>query len=857
MSDADPADPIWHPVFSFAPRSFSGEISDNGFPDWGAVTKVLSSRSLQVSYRDGRRIACQYTHGAPVLQFVNSMAAFAHAGVWLIGATVGVREERGRPVYFVRRVALFVNSGAYADERSRMGVVHGDFALLGVLSGEFAHSVEMPGEFEHTARLIVPAPLPLGNSSELSALSGVPWHRLQRHQHASVAAMRRVESMIGEGSLAMEFQDTVEVGQSGWGAARQGDMQPPRLAQLRAGTAPRRVPIRGAILADGEGTGKTRTAAAFISADSKSSRAFAHTRSARGGTMVLVPGAIELESWLTELRLDPGLDVVHMSTMRDFNRLTRERILSADVVLVTSGLFANAKYIQTLRDRAKDVLRLQSPPARDVVRNAPATAMLVEALDRNPGGAKNLPLLEVVEWRRVVVDELAACFSSPGALAVARCLRCACFWGVEAAERLRAAGAFGICKGLVADVDSSHRWSMTSDMAFVRSAVVCHADPFALSGPVRRAHPVRLTDEEAGLYAAVPDIHPTGSRVLVCSGHRSAVAGARKVVCTISEASRLVRDATVQRVRVANRRLHTCTQSQLTCEGRVAQLQLEIQARPDDPEIGDRLRTMAQVAALHTRTAAALGREVSRAQAIMDFTCQRFGLAPELGGAEPPPPPQAGSPKFDEAAEPDCPVCFAEFGGAASRVLLNCGHFLCRACVSSIGGRGASRCPVCRDPGLMGVEIVPRCDNVTRYGSKIVALMAATENSIHAGDGVVIFAQWAALASRIHACLTEQGLASVLLQGSATVRAKAARAYRSGTSRVIVVSDDVGLHGADLRARPVRLLIAHPPVGSAEAVRAMQRRIVGRLVCVDRVPEVLLFFAAGTVEEDLVGAEQS
>ena len=146
MQAAEPSENslVWHPIFSTSPVTFSSEIPNNLFPEFGVVTKVLSSRSLQVSYSDGSMLACQYLHGAQPLELIQSMVEHTTGGVWLIGASTGIREERGRSFYFVRRITVFVNSEAYALERSASGVVHGDVALLAALSSDLAYFVEAP-----------------------------------------------------------------------------------------------------------------------------------------------------------------------------------------------------------------------------------------------------------------------------------------------------------------------------------------------------------------------------------------------------------------------------------------------------------------------------------------------------------------------------------------------------------------------------------------------------------------------------------------------------------------------------------------------------------------------------------------
>ena len=125
------------------------------------------------------------------------------------------------------------------------------------------------------------------------------------------------------------------------------------LLNIRAeGRACRKRLVRGGIVADQVGFGKTAIAVAVISALQGVPTSTSDCTVCTKATLILVPSQL-MKQWPNEIeKFCPSLEKVVIKTMADLNALTVEQVKRSDVVLVNTSIFRSAAYFSRLAQLA-------------------------------------------------------------------------------------------------------------------------------------------------------------------------------------------------------------------------------------------------------------------------------------------------------------------------------------------------------------------------------------------------------------------------------------------------------------------------------------------------------------------------
>jgi hypothetical protein len=177
----------------------------------------------------------------------------------------------------------------------------------------------------------------------------------------------------------------------------------------------------GGVLADHAGTGKTATVLRHCL--TRTHAAVPASLVSRG-TLIVVPLNL-LSHWLAEVaRWCPAAVVVQMTRGKDARQSTMQDLLHADFVITTAQFLRRCKAYLEVCD---DALQATTAFARCECRSRAGFAAFARC-----AGPKVAPVIEAVEWRRVVVDEMHELFAHTRLLKTLRTLRCKFLWGVTA-----------------------------------------------------------------------------------------------------------------------------------------------------------------------------------------------------------------------------------------------------------------------------------------------------------------------------------------------------------------------------------------------------------------------------------------
>eukprot|EP00746_Dinoflagellata_sp_MGD_P000509 gnl/MRDRNA2_/MRDRNA2_100913_c0_seq1.p1 gnl/MRDRNA2_/MRDRNA2_100913_c0~~gnl/MRDRNA2_/MRDRNA2_100913_c0_seq1.p1 ORF type:complete len:1165 (-),score=203.16 gnl/MRDRNA2_/MRDRNA2_100913_c0_seq1:211-3705(-) len=216
-----------------------------------------------------------------------------------------------------------------------------------------------------------------------------------------------------------------------------------------------------------------------------------------------------------------------------------------------------------------------------------------------------------------------------------------------------------------------------------------------------------------------------------------------------------------------------------------------------------------------------------------------------------------------------CAICFENFHGRET--LLRCGHVFCSDCVNRALELAKHACPLCREPidrrGIIDVQLVrqenrqlagqEQCD-ASRYGSKLQAIVQALEEArAQTSDAkVIIFTQWTSLEEKIANAFSDLGISHLRLSACMDLfetRRVLERFQDPGNKDacVLFLSLDAHASGTNLTSAS-HVFLVHPMVAAtAEQQAAYERQAIGRAARLGQKKRVTVwrFVTSGTIED--------
>jgi len=240
---------------------------------------------------------------------------------------------------------------------------------------------------------------------------------LMNHQLKSIRTMQRIESECSTQTLC--YSENLHVSGNWYVDVSQ--------EQLTRDPRWRRTCVRGGVLANAAGSGKTATMLRFCeSFTGDGHTSLSHAR----GTLVVVP--LNLPSyWFQEAsRFVPNATVLRLLRGSDVRSCTLAQILSADIVITTAQLLRDSKSYQ---DIVESTVHNVTGFPRHECRTKAALAAWARSIDNR----ESCPVIEGIHWHRVVVDEVHELHRSAKYSKTVRAIRTLYMWGVSATPYVR------------------------------------------------------------------------------------------------------------------------------------------------------------------------------------------------------------------------------------------------------------------------------------------------------------------------------------------------------------------------------------------------------------------------------------
>lgn len=638
---------------------------------------------------------------------------------------------------------------------------------------------------------------------------------LYPHQLQSLAWMRKVEGDV-RSTRFVEYSKRVRLGDTGWLVDADLEMLvgEPKIRGRR---------VRGGILADGTGTGKTAVALRLMcegaSADEDPPPGVPFSYRARG-TLVIVPINLPAQ-WVAEIEKFTHLRVARLLQGRDMKHLAMDDLLHSDVVLTTFHFLRSIKY--------SEVLERTLPAGRRTRAN-------IMAWSRLPG--RTAPVLEAVFWERVVVDEIHEVFESSRDLRLLRQLNFRVCWGLSATPASCEFSSRHLYFFLSLGEKGQHEPHLLEELfrQLVRGA------PSGRDAPVNTLRLVELTAAERILLQAhrgrdVKDVVELCSALHVGEddeGLLSAVApGGSGDAASLRRRLTGIRTLTLDMLRAGlreqERSIRIASNAALQSRQAIDDLERSLDGADEYGSIlvkhqmdtaRERYREQLLVVDALTSEHQAASRAAQERERSHKFLTSRIELL--------------------ERHEEVCSVCMER----RSTTITHCGHLFCRVCVSKLL-RTCPQCPECRS------EITDATVHTISTGGIGSKLSAIAQLVRHLSEPVIMFAQWKSIFKSLKSVLRANELRVLTLEGNTTQRANALSEF-SDAGGALLLSMDESFAGLHLPCAK-HIIFSHALLGAPEDVKSMETQAIARALRNGQTDDVRVysFIVSDCVEEEL------
>lgn len=550
----------------------------------------------------------------------------------------------------------------------------------------------------------------------------------------------------------------------------------------------------GGLCADGAGTGKTATVLHLVAASlslSPPPPLPSGNRYPSQATLILLPVNL-VSQWQREIAkfLNPGLTVLTITQMRDL-KCTLADLVRADIVISTFQFLRSSKSYQDMVETALGG------------RTRSRSSLSVWARQLN----HSEPVLEAIEWRRIVVDEIHQVFERPRDLRHLRLLTASVLWGLTATPVLDTEQAQHLYVFL--EREKAHHPNLLASL--VHKSIVCSTGP-STTLPDPEMVRIRLPDDEQRR------IEPTTTEDL-----RSLVEQ-----CTFMDVSE--EDHEVDGIREQFRKMQ---------ERDVGILRERIQGYEQNissfTELLHRLDSTTQMS--HVESSRMRDIYIEDIERLQNMKAKDERKIQELTNAE----------SFVterlvalRSQNETCGICMERICG----VITPCAHLFCSQCVRR-HVEEYHTCPTCRTSmhtvDLRGVPVI------NRVGSK---MMQIGERILSLGtEPVILFVQWKSMLKGTKAFLRSIGVKVLSLDGSVSRRSATLDEFHSGVLLLCLEECFAGLHLVHVR----HVLFAHALVGDVPTVKLLESQAIARCVRHGQTEKVTVtsFVVADCEEERL------
>jgi len=221
---------------------------------------------------------------------------------------------------------------------------------------------------------------------------------------------------------------------------------------------------------------------------------------------------------------------------------------------------------------------------------------------------------------------------------------------------------------------------------------------------------------------------------------------------------------------------------------------------------------------------------------------------------------------YKRAESEPCVICTEEMHDI---VLTKCSHIFCRDCMQLVIRNNPSNiyCPMCRtelnnttDIGyfIKNVETKEMNDyqiHVQKWGTKMAWLIKYMKRIFAQGARVIVFSQWKIMLTLVGQVFDENEISHVYLKGTSSQMGKAMQSFKNGDKRVIMLSSETCSSGSNL-TEATHIILLDTVNAESSAAKAIEEQAIGRASRLgqDKQVKVIRLIMENTIEHDYYNA---
>jgi hypothetical protein len=542
------------------------------------------------------------------------------------------------------------------------------------------------------------------------------------------------------------------------------------------------------ILADGTGSGKTASMLYHI---------LNSLTDKNGSTLIIVPLNL-VSQWRNEIeKFCKDISLVVLVQAKDLKGMTRQILKSAHIVLTTFHFLRSCKPYSDMVETALETSGL----------GRVKTKAAFTAWERMPNNTE--PIIEAIQWRRLVVDEIHNVFESQRELRQLKQLRAHFSWGMTATPDVNTEQA------------QNFYWMLQREKAHHPNMLMCllkrsiHCSKTNPCRPVPDLKLVQLTAEErlhlqsqeAGLSPA--EIVQLCSFVNVSDNVQSCDANVlaqefyeeRNKQVFLLKAELDEHDRSIEILEKAAADLEAKLNLLNESEGTDVRHHIQMEVAQNASE--QHMRDLARFRESRLVTFSKL----QRSEKAIEFVQERLNLLKER----------------DQL----CSICMVEHCSS----ILPCGHFFCSSCIRR-HLKTHHTCPECRvvvsDNDVRGVTI-------GGMGSKLMQIATLVKNIV---DPIILFVQWKSMMRGMKSFLKGMHVDVLYLEGTISQRSNILDRFKTGGVLLLCLEDSfAGLHLPHAKV----VIFSHAIVGDAQSVARLEDQAIARCVRHGQTEDVKIY----------------
>lgn len=644
------------------------------------------------------------------------------------------------------------------------------------------------------------------------------------------------------------------------------------------------LPVRGGILADVTGSGKTVVALALIMGgkisphDSLMSPLEDQLYFRSDATLIVTPNGLS-QQWLQEINKFlhiKNLKIIVVTNMREFKKVKLQELVDADIVITTDIFLHSKRYSDEVSNQARRLIRFPfvNHEHSSIVNHL---AWRIAVNKHRPGfETEGCVPLESIKWNRIIIDEIHT-FLCPTRRKNREFPRLSgCFyWGLTGTPMLQ--NDYMMSQYVKFFCEQPPCWVPDFLTGFVEKCVH-RFDGLNLNAIERHLFLIEHTEREKQLLRCYQDNISPDRMIQLCSCFNMVDVedmndmNQKIQLLTIDDIIKTVKKDKLLKINNLDSKIkhHDIAIRSVTEKIEISKCEMKqwdgntediiiIDVTPNSMKIKDSndekgnpiqlVHDIRDVRDLIRSRKRRLDRMIKRRdQLIRDKQLVERSIGffeSKVDG-------------MNVQRLETCPICMSQ----PANVITQCGHMFCRVCIIKCLKK-RYQCPICKtaiaptDAHEIKFDNTVQLDNkendkkILRYGTKLTKILELIQHIITRQEKVVLVVQWSPLINCIREMFRENKIECGIMSGNVAQQNTALRKFKSQSGNVLLVGS-LANTGLDLVCAN-HLIFVHALLGEEYMIKAMEDQSIARIHRngQQRKVNIYWFISRGTIEEDV------